>query len=696
MEGLTILLELTRRCNLLCKHCYNSSSIDSPLQLSVEEVKTLISDIKKIEKGYPIERIILTGGEFITMDHSDEIFNMIRENFTCLLRIETNGFLFYNNPTLLEKYPADEFFISVDKFHGTLNDDGTSDILSFFLKHSKNKIVARVTIEQGSEDVKDRFLELYEKYNNLTIEVKYVSPTGRAGKNFEGFKGYKFSENPKLFKCLAKNYLHFNVSRNWYCCYTACDISRFAKLGDENLIEKFEKIYLSDEMKEIRDKGIVTLAKDDSEKTKLEKKSFYYRCEPCLYLQQLHKKEIILVDLPAVDPAQDVYIKGFIFPTFTEKYLRVILEEAGIKVHYYNLNRMDVDKAVKEINKMDVPVYIHLISNKLYSYNLFKKMIKNQILVGGPFVKFEKNVFTNEVIIDNELEENGILQFFGMEERNIWEMPTFKPQMIKTNYKNTSIENDFSNVILLSRGCLYGCKFCIHSCYHKKLHVRNIQSIALELNEYKGLETSVYIADASIGNMDVYGEVLELLSKYKNIRFSFNIRADQINNVTIDKIKKINIDRLYIGVEATDENMLLKYNKGENLETISKALELLKKNNIEFHLSFILDEQFKDVDIQALNDRFGAKTYSFHYYIPYPGTYGYEGNYEFFIDRDWPNKIYSGSKELEKLKSTISSKLGYPLNKYHTITPHNHESTFKIISDKLDEMEKLINESNIK
>ena len=95
MEKITILLELTRRCNLLCKHCYNSSCIDSPLQLSLDEVKVLIKDIKQIESKYSIERIILTGGEFITMDNSKEIFQLFRDNFDCILRIETNGFLFY-------------------------------------------------------------------------------------------------------------------------------------------------------------------------------------------------------------------------------------------------------------------------------------------------------------------------------------------------------------------------------------------------------------------------------------------------------------------------------------------------------------------------------------------------------------------------------------------------------------------------
>ncbi|MFQ7801468.1 MAG: hypothetical protein ACLRHW_18480 [Coprobacillus cateniformis] len=52
------------------------------------------------------------------------------------------------------------------------------------------------------------------------------------------------------------------------------------------------------------------------------------------------KKQIFLVDLPAVDTVQDIYIKGYICPTFTNRYLRPILEHYGISVKYYNLNEV--------------------------------------------------------------------------------------------------------------------------------------------------------------------------------------------------------------------------------------------------------------------------------------------------------------------------------------------------------------------
>ena len=114
---LTAMLEVTRKCNINCKHCYNSSSPTSTLQLTIDEIKTLINDLKSVEEIYKLERIILTGGEFAFMDNSKEIFNLFKKSFNCIIRIETNGFLFLKGLRRLNDYSADEYYISIDNFN---------------------------------------------------------------------------------------------------------------------------------------------------------------------------------------------------------------------------------------------------------------------------------------------------------------------------------------------------------------------------------------------------------------------------------------------------------------------------------------------------------------------------------------------------------------------------------------------------
>ena len=690
-KKLVALLELTRKCNLSCKHCYNQSSPTSTIQITFEEMKKVVRDLQQIEKLYPLERIILTGGEFVFMNNSKEIFNLIRNTFKCIIRIETNGFLFMNGVKKIKDYDADEYFISIDSFHNSLTEDGKSQVLDFFLSSisETKKILIRITIQKGEEDLRNKFENNYSKYKNIKIESKYVSPSGRAKELSTDFQSYYYLENPKLFKCLADNYILFNTSKRWFCCGTACELSYVSHLGDPQLIEKFKHKYDSIVMKNIREFGILSLIKDVTQKEKFLQEKFYYRCQPCLYLSNCNlNNKIILLDIPAVDTTQDVYTKGFIFPTFTEKYLKPMLELAGLDVEYYNLNKVDILSTINYINSNQYPVYIHLTANKIYTYNLMKSLVKNKILLGGPVPKFVGAEFKDEVLIKDELEEVGILHFFNKYSNDfVWERADFIPPKLQNNFENDTINNDFSNLVLFSRGCIYNCAFCIHSSFHKTIHMRNIQSIQAELDTFKQ-KTSIYIADPSIGIINLYKDILVLLSKYKNLSFSFNVRADQINHEFISYIKKINIDKLYIGVEDINNEVLKKYNKNETIETVESALELLRYNNIQYHLSFLISDSFDINNIKKLDTRFKANSYSFHFYIPYPGTMGYK-TLDIFNDKNWPFNITKSINNSEKLKKIIAKYFFYPVNKYHTITPHDHNNTFKIINTKINELEEI-------
>ena len=177
-KKLVVLLELTRKCNLSCKHCYNQSSPASTIQITFEEMQKVIRDLKQIEKLNPLERIILTGGEFVFMNNSKEIFKLIRNTFKCIIRIETNGFLFLNGVKKLKDYDADEYFISIDSFHKSLTNEGRSQVLDFFLSSISDtkKIIARITIQKGEENLRNKIEKNYSKYKNIEIESKYVSP----------------------------------------------------------------------------------------------------------------------------------------------------------------------------------------------------------------------------------------------------------------------------------------------------------------------------------------------------------------------------------------------------------------------------------------------------------------------------------------------------------------------------------------
>lgn len=239
MEELTVLLELTHRCNLSCGHCYNKSSPHSNLELSLDEILQIIKDIKEIEQKFKIGRIILTGGEFLFMKKAKEVFSLFRKEFSnTILRIETNGLMLLKNRDLLKDFSIDELYLSIDRFHGNLNDDGSSAVLEEVLNQiSPEKLIVRNTISTDEENIRELFKEKYGMCG-AKIEYKYVSPSGRGGELNTEFKGFHFKENPSLFDCQADNIIFMNVRKEWYACYTACSLSYTCNSCDPNIAQK--------------------------------------------------------------------------------------------------------------------------------------------------------------------------------------------------------------------------------------------------------------------------------------------------------------------------------------------------------------------------------------------------------------------------------------------------------------------------
>ncbi|HET6788452.1 MAG TPA: radical SAM protein, partial [Aquabacterium sp.] len=59
-RGPVVIWNLTRRCNLTCKHCYALSADHAyPGELSTQEVFTVMADLR----GHGVPALILSGGE---------------------------------------------------------------------------------------------------------------------------------------------------------------------------------------------------------------------------------------------------------------------------------------------------------------------------------------------------------------------------------------------------------------------------------------------------------------------------------------------------------------------------------------------------------------------------------------------------------------------------------------------------------
>lgn len=96
-----VLIEVTGKCNLFCRHCFNSKlNCDEFEQkaMSIEQLKELISQLDMMN----VRRIQLSGGEPLTRDDIWEIIDCIDEHKIFLDVISTNATLI--NPELARKF----------------------------------------------------------------------------------------------------------------------------------------------------------------------------------------------------------------------------------------------------------------------------------------------------------------------------------------------------------------------------------------------------------------------------------------------------------------------------------------------------------------------------------------------------------------------------------------------------------------
>jgi len=93
-----LVLQLSFKCNLICKHCFNDKS-HNDYEISLDEAKNIID--QAYELG--ITGVGLTGGECTCHKNFIEIAKYIREKGLCLY-ILTNGQAFYDNPDMFEQF----------------------------------------------------------------------------------------------------------------------------------------------------------------------------------------------------------------------------------------------------------------------------------------------------------------------------------------------------------------------------------------------------------------------------------------------------------------------------------------------------------------------------------------------------------------------------------------------------------------
>ncbi|WP_106767666.1 radical SAM/SPASM domain-containing protein [Paenibacillus faecalis] len=196
-----VLITLTERCNLTCKHCsMNATSIKNDDKLSYEDIIRIIDQLKELE----VKKVILTGGEPMVRNDFFKIIKYIKENTQLSIGVMTNATLINkDNIDELVKY-SDSLDISIDGVDeetcSVIRGKGVFNRVISVVKMLKNRGYENIALSMVETPNNSRFVKkFYELCKELAIipAVRKFEYIGRAVENKE-FLNKVYSEDVTL------------------------------------------------------------------------------------------------------------------------------------------------------------------------------------------------------------------------------------------------------------------------------------------------------------------------------------------------------------------------------------------------------------------------------------------------------------------------------------------------------------------
>src|SRR4030043_207126 len=203
------------------------------------------------------------------------------------------------------------------------------------------------------------------------------------------------------------------------------------------------------------------------------------------------------------------------------------------------------------------------------------------------------------------------------------------------DYRRTKLGARDIPPLVTSRGCPYHCAFCASSHFFgKKVRARSVASVLNELEEifHRYHFNAVAFVDDTF---NLFPErVIEIchgiIEKKLDLWWWCLSRVDLLlqNEEMVREMVGAGAKSLFIGVESSNPITLKELRKGINAEETVQTVEMLKRNGLEIHASYILGGLHDTVEMIHETIRFGKRldhnVAQFSILTPYPGTAVYE------------------------------------------------------------------------
>jgi anaerobic magnesium-protoporphyrin IX monomethyl ester cyclase len=214
----------------------------------------------------------------------------------------------------------------------------------------------------------------------------------------------------------------------------------------------------------------------------------------------------------------------------------------------------------------------------------------------------------------------------------------------------------YSMNMVTTRGCPFHCNWCAKPIWGQRYHSRSPENVAAEMQWLKEnfAPNHIWFADDILGLkpnwLEHFADVMQQMGAV--VPFKCLQRADLVNQKTATALAKAGCKTVWLGAESGSQKILDAMEKGDKVEDIYHAAELLHENGIEvgFFLQFgYPGEQWGDVQKtlkmvrECAPDDIGISVS-----YPLPGTKFFErvklelGEKQNWIDSDDLAMLYRG------------------------------------------------------
>jgi len=204
---------------------------------------------------------------------------------------------------------------------------------------------------------------------------------------------------------------------------------------------------------------------------------------------------------------------------------------------------------------------------------------------------------------------------------------------------------------LTSRGCVFNCIHCVSkSIWQQKIRYRSSENIIAEIEEcidkYNIKEFSIIDDNFTLNKAKAIEFCQKVIEKKLPIAWICLSRADGINDELIKIMAKAGCKKISLGLESGSQKILDLMRKQTTIEQGKKAVEIIRKNKILVHASFMLGNigETKKTTRETIDfaKNLDLDNASFFITCPVPGSdlYHYAKNNK-FIDNKIPWEMFA-------------------------------------------------------